>query len=60
VPSKPAAALIGTLVAGTAPAVALLAVLFVVRDFALVGRSLVVRRLLWSTSCRASAPPTSA
>jgi len=49
VPSKPAAALIGTLVAVTPPAVALLAVLFVVRWFALEGRALVVRRLFWST-----------
>jgi hypothetical protein len=48
-PSKPGAALVGTLVAATPPLVALLAVLFVVREFALEGRALAVRRLLWWT-----------
>lgn len=46
---KPAAELVGTIVAWTSPLVALIAVLFVVRGFALEGRNLVVQRLLWST-----------
>lgn len=46
---KGPAELVGTFVAWTPPAVALIAILFVVRGFALEGRDLVVQRLLWST-----------
>jgi hypothetical protein len=49
VPSKPAAELVGALVAWTSPLVAVIALLFVVRGFAIEGKDLVVQRLLWST-----------
>lgn len=49
--AKPAAELVGSIVAWTSPAVAAIAILFVVRGFALErdGRDLVVQRLFWST-----------
>jgi hypothetical protein len=46
---KPGAELVGTIVAWVPPLIALFAILFVVRGFALEGRTLVVRRLLWFT-----------